>query len=40
MKISERKPEGWFKQSSFAFNCAEFVVDIKPLGSFYEAKQF
>lgn len=40
MKISERKLEGRFKQSSVAFICAKFVVDIKPLGSFYEAKKF
>lgn len=40
MKISERKLEDWFKQSLVTFICAKFVVDIKPLGSFYEAKQF
>lgn len=37
MKISERKLEDWFKQSLVTFICAKFVVDIKPLGSFYEA---
>lgn len=40
MKSSERKLEDWFKQSLVTFICAKFVVDIKPVGSFYEAKQF